>query len=134
MGKQLGEKVYVNVNTGTEESPVWTPLGGQKEASFNRGIGTADVTDKDSDGWEEHLPTNRSWSLSCPAFLVEDNPGQQELEAIYEAGEQRQFQILTESGDYIGKGTIETLNISGAQGAAAEIELSIKGTGAVVKS
>jgi len=75
MGKVGGTDIYLKVNTGTEGSPVWTKVGGQKDAGFDRGLGSMDVTDKDSQSWEEHLPANRNWSLSCEQFLIEDDAG-----------------------------------------------------------
>ena len=53
--KFKGQTIFVAINTGTVASPTWTPIGGQKEATLDRGKGTIDTTDKDSGGNVESL-------------------------------------------------------------------------------
>ncbi|MBA7465165.1 hypothetical protein ES707_00327 [subsurface metagenome] len=132
--KFKGATIYVNINTGTVESPTWTPIGGQREATFDRGKGTIDTTDKDSGGNEEHLPDDKNWSISFGAFLIEGNPGFVALEAAYNADELKQFQFLTRAFEYMGKATVESLSIVGAKGDAAVASFTLKGSGALSKT
>lgn len=134
MAKIKGEDVYVKINTGTEISPVWTKLGGQKDCTLDRGAATRDVTDKDSAGWEENLPGRRNWSISFDVFLIEDDAGFLELESAFDANEQRQFQIITPAHVYMGKATIEGLSGTGPDGEATTASFSLKGTGALAKT
>lgn len=134
LDKIKGEDVYLNINTGTEASPTWTKLGGQTGAAFDRGGATRDVTDKDSGGWEENLPGRRNWSISFDAFLIEDDPGFEALEAAYDANEQSQFQIITPLHDYIGKATIEGLSVAAPDGEVVTASFSLKGTKSLAKT
>lgn len=136
MAKVKGLDIYLKVNTGTEVSPVWTKVGGQTGASFDRGAGTIDTTDKDSGGHEEHLPGIRNWSVSFDAFLIEDDAGWLEIENAYNADPQTQlqYQIITPGFAYMGKATVEGLPISADQAAAGVVAFSLKGTAGLSKS
>jgi len=136
MGKIKGMDIYLWVNTGTEEAPSFAKVGGQKDATFDRGSGTIDVTSKDSAGNEENLPGIRNWSLSFDAFLIETpiDPGFSEIETAYDAGEQRQFQIKTPTYTYQGKATIEGLSVAASLGDAGIASFSLKGTAALAKT
>lgn len=134
MAKVKGTDIYLKVNTGTEASPVWTKVGGQKDATFDRGTATMDVTDKDSGGDEEHLPGVRNWSVGFDAFLIEDNAGFLEVETAFDAGEQKQFQIITPAYAYMGKATVESLSMSGPLGDVGVCSFSLKGTGSLSKT
>lgn len=134
MAKIKGTAIYLKVNTGTEGSPVWTKVGGQKDATFDRGGATIDVTDKDSAGQEEHLPGVRNWGISFDAFLIEDDAGFLEVETAYEAGEQKQFQVVTPAFTYMGKASIESLSMSAAQADAGVCSFSLKGTAGLAKA
>lgn len=134
MAKIKGSAIYVSVNTGTEGSPVWTKVGGQKEATFDRGSAVIDTTDKDSGGDEEHLPGERNWSISFGAFLIEDNAGWLEIETAYGAGTQKQYRFITPGYAYMGKATVESLSVAGAKGDAGIASFTLKGTGALSKT
>lgn len=134
MAKIKGSAIYVTVNTGTEGSPVWTKVGGQRDCTFDRGSAIIDVTDKDSAGNEENLPGDRNWGISFDAFLIEDNAGWLEVETAYGAGTQKQFQFHTPGFNYMGKATVETLSVAGARADAGIVSFSLKGTGALAKT
>ncbi|MBA7705980.1 hypothetical protein ES703_114822 [subsurface metagenome] len=133
MAKFKGAAIFVSINTGTEASPTWTPIGGQREATFDRGKGTIDVTDKDSGGDEEHLPDDKNWSISFGAFLIEGNTGLVALETAYNADELKQFRFITRNWAYKGSATVESLSITGAKGDAAVASFTLKGSGELVK-
>lgn len=134
MGKVKGNDVYLKVNTGTEGSPVWTKVGGQKDASFERGAETIDITDKDSQGWEENLPGLRNWSISFDSFLIEDDAGFLEIEDSFDNQTQKQFQIITPTHTYTGKATVESLSMEGPLGDAGVASFTLKGTSSLAKT
>lgn len=134
MGKVKGLNIYLKVNTGTVGSPTWTKVGGQKDATFERGAANIDVTDKDSGEDEEHLPSTRNWSISFDAFLVEDNAGFLEVEAAYDTGELKQFQVITPAATYMGYASVESLSITAALGDVSVASFSLKGSAALAKS
>ena len=136
MAKVKGEEVFLKVNTGTIASPVWTKVGGQTGATFDRGGATRDVTDKDSGGWEENIPGRRNWSISFDTLLIEDDAGILEIENAYDADppEQRQFQIITPAYNYMGLASIEGLSIAAPDGEIVSASFSLKGTGGLQKT
>jgi len=134
MAKVSGTDIYVKVNTGTEGSPVWTKVGGQKDASLSRGAGTVDETDKDSGGWEEKAQGNKNWSVSFDMFLIEDDAGFLEIEGSYDSGNQKQFQLITPTKTYAGKAVVTGLEISGPEGDKSVASFTLEGTGSLTKS
>lgn len=49
-----------DVNTGTEMSPVWTPIGGLNSWKPSPSKNDADTTKFSDGGWQAHLPASRS--------------------------------------------------------------------------
>lgn len=120
----------VKVNTGSDVSPVWTAVGAQRDAKLNRSMATIDVTNKQSGGWEESLPENRSWSIDANALYVPDDTAYEALETAWEA--QEAVQILWEeaNGDtYAGEAYITDFPKSAPHKDAVAIDVSFKGSG-----
>ena len=59
--KITGVDILVKVNTGTEETPEWTTVGGQRNATLNLSSTGVDVTSKDNYGWADELVGVNSW-------------------------------------------------------------------------
>lgn len=126
--KVKGTDVYVEVWTGT-----WTKVGGQKDATIDRGTSSIDVTDKDSAGWEEFLAGNKNWAISFDAFLIENDDGFLQIETSFEDAEINEYRITTPANAYIGKAVIEGLSFSGPLTDASSVSFTLKGTAALVK-
>lgn len=133
MAKVKGLDIYLTVNTGTVAVPVWTKVGGQSNATFDRGLSTIDVTDKDSTD-EEHLPNIGNWSVSFDAFLIEDNAGFLEIEGSYDARTQLQYQIVTPTATYMATATVESFSMSAPLSEAGVCSFTLKGNGALTKT
>ena len=134
MAKVKGVDVYLKINTGTVGAPVWTQVGGQKDATFDRAAAGIDVTDKDSQGWEESLVGKKNWAFSFNAFLIEDDAGFLEIEKAWEDGEIKQFQLITPAHTYQGYALIEGLSTSGPEADASSVSFTLKGTAALAKT
>jgi predicted secreted protein len=134
MGKVKGIDIYVKVNTGTEESPVWTKVGGQKGASITFNLADVDVTDKDSNGWEENLPGNRSVEVEFDAFLIESDAGFVEMKKGFWERKDLHLQLITPTKTYTGKFRLTEMPIEAPEDEAAGISFSLKATGAVVEA
>lgn len=133
MGKVKGLDIYLMVNAGTPAAPNYQKVGGQKDATFNRGLSTIDTTDKDSQGHETHLPGIRNWSISFDAFLIEADQYWLDIEDSYNAGTQLLYQIITPGHSYTGTATVESLNMTGPLAEAGVVAFTLKGTGALTK-
>ena len=120
----------VKVNTGSEVSPTWTAVGAQRDAKLSRSMATIDVTNKQSGGWEESLPDNRSWSIDANALYVPDDTAYEALEAAWEA--QEAVQVLWEeaNGDtYEGDAYITDFPKSAPHKDAVTIDVTFQGSG-----
>lgn len=133
MGKIKGTDIYLEVDTNPEGSPSYQKVGGQKDATFDRGLSTIDTTDKDSQGHETHLPGIRNWGISFDAFLIEANQYFLDIENSYNAGTQLSYRIITLLHTYTGTATVESLSMSGPLADAGVVAFTLKGTGALVK-
>lgn len=128
--KTKGTDVHLSVDVGTG---AWRVVGGQKDATFDRGAGTMDITNKQSAGDEQHLVGNRNWSFSFDALLIEDDEGWLAIEAAYDAGEQLDYKFITPGFDYQGKATVEAMGIAAPDAEVTVVSLTLKGTGALEK-
>ncbi|HEY8342034.1 MAG TPA: phage tail tube protein, partial [Calditerricola sp.] len=79
MAKVAGVDILLLVNTGSDESPVWTEVGGQRGATLSESLETIDVTAKDSGGAQEFAPGLYSWTISADGVVVVGNEAQAAL-------------------------------------------------------
>lgn len=129
--KVKGEVVFLSIWTGA-----WTQVGGQKDITLDRGAGNMEVTNKNSDGWEEFLVGFKNWSCSFDAFLIENavDPGFLQFESAFESRTITNFRISTENQTYTGLAIIEGLSMNGPIKDATSISFTLKGTAALVKA
>jgi len=88
--KVLSRDFDISVNTGTEESPTWTPILGLDEdgitwAESGREV---DFMDADDGGFAKPLPFGRGYTVTLKGARIEDadtgerDPGQAAVEAV----------------------------------------------------
>jgi len=91
--KVLSRDFDISVNTGTEESPTWTPILGLDEdgitwAESGREV---DFMDADDGGFAKPLPFGRGYTVTLKGARIEDadtgerDPGQAAVEAVMDA-------------------------------------------------
>ena len=136
MGKIKGETVYIEVNTGTYGSPVWTKVGGQKDASWEWGLDSMDITDKDSAGWKENLPGNRVMTIEFDCFLIEDNAGFVEMKKGFwdTTPKDLDLRLKTPAKTYRGYFRLSSGSGEAPLEDAVTIAFSIESTGAVTEA
>lgn len=136
MAKVRGLDVCVEVNTGTFGSPTWTKVGGQKDASITFGLGEIEITDKDSAGWEESLPGNRSVEIEFDVFLIEDNAGYLEMKkGFWDATpKDLDLRLKTPAKTYRGYFRLGEMAGEAPLDDAASISFSLKLTGALTEA
>ena len=132
--KVKGLDIYVEINTGTEQSPVWTKVGGQKGASMSPSLSALDTTDKDSDGWEESIPGNRSFGVEFDSFLIEDDAGYAELIDGYWIPELKHLRLTTKAYTYTGKFLLSEMPHEAPHDDMSGVSFSLKASGAVTKA
>lgn len=106
--KILARHLQPALNTGTDQVPVWTPIGGLTSLTFGTDKTDTDDTDFDSDGDEEHKVAARSRSISLEGFYKEDpvtgarDAGQEALLALGDAigyDSLKPFRVTTPGGN-----------------------------------
>jgi hypothetical protein len=88
--KILARNWAIEVNTGTEEIPAWTKVGGINTFTLSNDKEDSDTTDFDSEGYAEHMVAGRSNEISFEGFYLEDpldgsrDVGQEYIETMSE--------------------------------------------------
>ncbi|NSW92319.1 MAG: phage major tail protein, TP901-1 family [Firmicutes bacterium] len=135
MSAITGVDFIIKVNTGTVGAPVWTAVGGQRNATLNMATSEVDVTSKDSAGWHEGIPGIRSWSIEFDSLLLEGDAGLAALEAAYMNGEQVQVQMATPAGNtYDGIATLTDFSYEAPYEGEATATGTLNGSGALNKT
>lgn len=105
--KVRADDFAISVNTGTEQAPQWTPIGGIRSFTITTTTNTIDTRDFDSGGWLEHIVGSRGKSFTISGAREEDegtgarDPGQQFVEELGDklgAEALGQFKIESPSG------------------------------------
>lgn len=134
MAAVSGVAFLIKVNTGTEASPVWTAVAGQRNGTLNLSMDTIDVTSKDSAAWTERLAGLREWSIDFDGLLIEGDAGLQELEDAYMNHEKVQVQFVTPTGvKYQGDAFLTDFSYEAPYGGEATASGTLSGTGALTR-
>lgn len=89
----------LDVNTGTEAVPVWTPVKGMTQFKENISSSMEDDSDFDSNGWGSDQVTQRKWSLECEGKRKRD--ASNDVTFIPDAGQQ----FILDAGNQVGIGS-----------------------------
>jgi hypothetical protein len=111
----LNRKWRVDVNTGTSETPVWSPLRGMAELTTGKNYTTQDTSDFDSEGYTSQAVTALGWSLESKVNRKVDPTDP----TIYDVAQE----ALRTASDIIGLGNeveVRFYEYSGASGPAVE--------------
>jgi TP901-1 family phage major tail protein len=130
-----GVNFLLYVNTGSDATPVWTKVAGQKGGTLNRGYDTIDVTSKDNVGWQDEEYGNASWSIEADGLLVEDDAGFLALESAFEGAEYVKVRFQTQAGNkYEGQAIISDFSVEAPYDDQATYSLTLNGKGAYTKT
>ncbi|MDH7513552.1 MAG: phage major tail protein, TP901-1 family [Clostridiales bacterium] len=130
MPKIRGKDIYVEVNTGTEQTPVWTKVGGATDASIDMSGEGIDVTDKDSEGWAESLIGIKSVEVSSEHFMLDSDVGYSELEDAYLNDTLLDLRFTVAASKFFrGKFRVSKLSIKGPLKEAGTVSVSFSLSG-----
>ena len=101
--KVLARGWTLEVNTGTEEEPEFTPIGGINTFTFSNSKNDADITDFDSEGYMEHIVASRSFEISMEGFYLEDL-----ATGDRDAGQEK----VEEYGNLVGEDSLRTYRLT----------------------
>ncbi|HUM33626.1 MAG TPA: phage major tail protein, TP901-1 family [Candidatus Saccharicenans sp.] len=132
MPKIRGKDIYVEVNTGTEQSPVWTKIGGATDATIDMSAEGIDVTDKDGEGWADTLIGIKSVEVSSEHFMLDSDAGYSELEDAYLNDTMLDLRFTVSTTKFFrGKFQVTKLSIKGPLKEAGTVSVSFKLSGAL---
>ncbi|MED4586672.1 phage major tail protein, TP901-1 family [Brevibacillus choshinensis] len=130
-----GVDFLIFVNTGTEGSPVWTKVAGQRGATLNREAETLDMTSKDNSGWADADYGNLSWGIDGDGLLVENDAGYLALENAFMSKQPVKVRLQTAaSNKYEGSAIITSFPIEAPYDDNAAYNVTLTGKGALTKT
>jgi len=134
MAKTRGVDILIFVNTGTDQSPIWTVVGGQRNATLHEEAETIDVTAKDSQAQEfEYGPY--TWTISCDGIYIKDDEA---YIALRNALRQRQkVKVRVKEGEtYTAEGLalVTSNDLEAPYNDAATYSLELQGTGPLTEN
>lgn len=129
--KMRGADVLVKVNTGTTEVPVWTTIGGQRDARVRRGTDSMDTTTKDSEGaYREEITTFINWTVSCDGLIVKADAGATALRNAWRNRDILQVEVMwDDTGEERGPARLESLEEGAPYEDSATYSAELRGVG-----
>ena len=109
-------------------------LGGQRACTLNRSSDTIDVTNKDSEGWQENLSGLKNWGIDTDGLIVENNEAYDHLEECFMESKEVDVYLTTPMGKkYTGKAIITDFPLEAPYDDAATYSVTITGSGKLEK-
>ena len=109
---------WLDVNTGTPESPTWVAVNGIYDFKGAKETKTTDVSDFSSDGWSAEQAVGKSWAADCKVWrkpqrvAAQFDPGQEFLRL--HDGENVEIRYYEMGGD--GTSTSQVPRVEAYQG------------------
>ena len=127
-----GKDTLLYVNTGTESAPVWTIVGGQRNAPVKMTANSLDASHKTSGGWASNVPGLKSWSIDYSGLMLMGDDGLQVLEYAFRNDKQVNVKIEYPDKTYqTGWAYITEFDNDNAHDAIATISVTISGNGPI---
>lgn len=141
----LVRKYYVDINTGTAGTPVWTPVYGMVNFVPSQDTTLQDDSDYDSEGYKSQTATALAWGaqMTVSRKVVEAapttyDPGQEAIRAAsYEMGPANsvdaRYYEMTAGGPRIeafrGNAAVAWSPVGGAMDALDQVQVTLTGQG-----
>jgi TP901-1 family phage major tail protein len=130
-----GIEVLIKVNTGTDETPVYTELGNQQDLTLKMTGEKIDTSSKSNSGWNTYLVGNRDWGIEGGAIVDTDDTALTALETAFLAGNTIKIQIIEDSvNTYSGDVCIDDFSKSAPVKDVSKVSLSLSGSSALTKA
>jgi len=130
-----GVDFLISVNVGTDDTPEYKVLGGQRSATFKRQADEIDASSKTSEGWKDTIPGLRSWGIDADALVLEGDEAYTKLDECYMNRKPVTVKYARQDGSYwTGKATITDLSESSPHNDVATYTLTLSGIGKPVRT
>lgn len=127
-----GVDILILIDTSATETPSYTVVGGQRNATFSETSETIDTTSKDSNGNYEYDYGLYGWSISCDGLYVTDEAAWTKLKTAMR-NKQTVTVRITESGTATeqGEALVTSRDVEAPYNAEATYTIELTGTGAL---
>ena len=130
-----GAKRGLNVIISVKKGGAYKVVGGQRNATLNRGSETLDVSNKAKGGaWKEFIAGAKEWSVDGDGILIDGDEAFGLLEDAYLSGELVEVKIGDDSGwGFQGNAIITDFPVEAPYDDALSYSMTLQGTGALSK-
>src|SRR5574344_1362213 len=97
---EAGKDTLLSVNKGTEVTPVWVLVGGQRNTPLTRKANTLDASHKTSGGWSSKVPGLKEWSISYSGLQIASDEGLQIVDYCFNNDKQVNVKISYKNGSF----------------------------------
>jgi len=87
-------------------------LGGQHHVTLHRTMAPINITNKINGEWSQSLAGIKSWTLTCPGFIIKDEDSFLEIENCFSNGTSVNVLLADEDVAYTGTALITSFPIS----------------------
>ena len=130
MEKVIGLKVLIEANTGTDESPDYTVVAGQRDASINLTGDAIDTSSKDGDGWKTSQTGLLGWDADFDGVIVDTNAGLAAIETAFNTGAALLCRLVFPDGTRRrGLARVTSMPIKAPMAGEATYSVKMQGTG-----
>lgn len=130
-GAKRGLNVLISMKSGSE----YKVVGGQRNATLNRGSETLDVSNKATGGaWKEFITGAKEWSIDGDGILIDGDEAFGLLEEAFLSGDLVDVKIGDDAGwGFEGKAIITDFPVEAPYDDALSYSMTLQGTGALSK-
>lgn len=126
-----GIDVKIKVNTGTDQSPVWTVVAGQQGAKLKDQVETIEITSKDSGNYKEFEYGFGEWQIECEGLVVVNDDGFEALRDAMRNHTKVKVEWYEAGGKtYEGMALVTEIPLEAAFDEMLKYQVHLKGTGA----
>lgn len=124
--------IRILANTGTDALPVYTVVGGQRNATLTETAETIDTTSADSNGDQEFDYGLSTWTVSCDGLYVPTDSAYVALKTAIRDKKKVLVQI-SEDGAAVDQGTalVTSRSVTGTYNAESTYSIELQGSGAL---
>lgn len=126
--------LYV-ATAGTQSSPTYTLVGGQRGADLNRQADEIDASCKTDGGWKSVIPGLKSWNISLENLYVMNDAGAAFIEEAFLEGALIMVKFVYANNSYVtGICAVTECSLSTPHTDVATMNCTLSGMGGLTKT
>lgn len=125
-----GVDIIVLVNTGDDAEPVWTPVGGQRNATLSESTDTVETTHKLTGRYKTYDYSHADWTISADGLYIDSDTGYQAL--VTALREQELVKVRWQEGGtatFEGDALVTSRDLEGPYDGEATYSVEFQGSG-----